>query len=227
VVCVGASGPFDSNAAAAALVGRHGGVEVYAAVGIHPHNADTADDAAFAALEALTARPGVVALGETGLDFHYDNSPRPAQQASFVRHVALARRLDLPLVIHVREAHAETLALLAAEPLGPAGGVIHCFTGDRDDARRYLDLGLHVSVAGIVTFKSADTLREAVRFVPADRLLVETDAPFLAPVPHRGKRNEPARVRLVAEAVARTRSEPYAGVAAATSANARGLFRLA
>jgi TatD DNase family protein len=226
VVCVGASGPFDSNAAAVALAGRHEGVAVYAAIGIHPHNADTADDAAFAALAGLAARPGVVALGETGLDFHYENSPRPAQHASFVRHVVLARRLDLPLVIHVREAHAEAAALLAAEALGPAGGVIHCFTGVRDDARRYLDLGLHVSVAGIVTFKNADALRDAVRFVPADRLLIETDAPFLAPVPHRGKRNEPARVRLVAEAVARTRGEPFAAVAAATSANARRLFRL-
>jgi TatD DNase family protein len=226
VVCIGASGAFDSNAAAVALVGRREGVAVYAAVGIHPHNADTADDASFAALEALAARPGVVALGETGLDFHYENSPRTVQRAAFARHVALARRLDLPLVIHVREAHAEAAALLGAEPLGPAGGVIHCFTGDRNDARRYLDLGLHVSVAGIVTFKNADALRDAVRFVPPDRLLVETDAPFLAPVPHRGKRNEPARVRVVAEAVARTRGEPFAAVAASTTANARGLFRL-
>lgn len=226
VVCVGASGPFDSNAAAVALAGRHAGVAVYAAIGIHPHEAAAADDAAFARLEALAARPGVVALGETGLDLHYEHSPRAAQHAAFARHVALARRFDLPLVVHVREAHAEAAALLASDPLGPAGGVIHCFTGNRDDARRYLDLGLHLSIAGIVTFRNADALRDAVRFVPADRLLVETDAPFLAPAPHRGGRNEPARVRVVAEAVAQARGEPFSAVAAATAANARRLFRL-
>jgi TatD DNase family protein len=169
----------------------------------------------------------VVAVGETGLDFHYDFSPREAQRAAFVRSIALARRLRLPLVVHVREAHAEAADLLGREGGGTLEGVIHCFTGDRADACRYLDLGFHVSVAGIVTFKNADALRDAVRGVPADRLLVETDAPFLAPVPHRGRRNEPAHVRVVAEAVAAVRGEPFPEVAAATSANARRLFRLA
>ena len=226
LVCVGATGPAAANAAAVALVGRHGPVEVVSTVGVHPHHADTADDEAFALLERLAGAPGVVGVGETGLDYHYDHSPRPAQQAAFARTVHLARRLGLPLVVHVREAHGDAAAILAAEGATGVGGVIHCFTGDAADARRYLDLGFHVSVAGIVTFRNADALRDAVRAVPLDRLLVETDAPYLAPVPHRGRRNEPAWVRVVAEAVAVVRGEPYAAVAEATAANARRLFRL-
>jgi len=224
LVCVGATGPAAANAATVALAGRQTPVEVVATVGIHPHHASTADDEAFALLERLAREPGVVAVGETGLDFHYDFSPPAAQRAAFARTIALARRLDLPLVVHVREAHAEAAAILHAE--GAAGGVIHCFTGDRDDARRYLDLGFDLSVAGIVTFRNADALRAAVRTVPSDRLLVETDAPYLAPVPHRGRRNEPAWVRNVAEAVALVRGEPLDAVAATTASNARRVFRL-
>jgi TatD DNase family protein len=226
LVCVGATGAAEANAPAVALAGQTSPVEIVATVGIHPHHARTADEAAFALLERLARAPGVVALGETGLDFHYDFSPRDAQRAAFAHTVALARRLGLPLVVHVREAHAEAANLLRAEGVPDAGGVIHCFTGDRDDARRYLDLGLHVSVAGIVTFRNADRLRDAVRAVPADRLLVETDAPYLAPVPHRGHRNEPAWVRVVAEAVAAVRDVSFDALAAATTANARRLFRL-
>ncbi len=227
LVCVGATGPAAANAAAVALAGRqHGAVEIVATVGIHPHHARSGDDAAFETLARLAAAPGVVAIGETGLDFHYDFSPPVAQRAAFARSIGLARRLGLPLVVHVREAHREAAEILRAEGAAAAGGVIHCFTGDVDDARRYLDLGFHVSVAGIVTFKNADALRDAVRAVPLDRLLVETDAPYLAPVPHRGRRNEPAHVHLVAEAVASVRHEPFATVASATTANARRLFRL-
>jgi TatD DNase family protein len=226
LVCVGATGPADHNASAVALAGRREPVVIVATVGVHPHHASTADDAAFATLERFAAAPGVVGLGETGLDFHYDFSPRSAQRAAFARSIALARQLDLPLVVHVREAHAEAADLLRTEGDGALAGVIHCFTGDRHDARRYLDLGFHVSVAGIVTFKNAESLRDAVRTVPLDRLLVETDAPFLAPVPYRGKRNEPAWVRNVAESVATVRGEPFDAVAAATTANARRLFRL-
>jgi TatD DNase family protein len=226
LVCVGATGPADHNASAVALAGRREPVVIVATVGVHPHHASTADDAAFATLERFAAAPGVVGLGETGLDFHYDFSPRPAQRAAFARSIALARRLDMPLVVHVREAHEEAADLLRGEGGGALAGVIHCFTGDRHDARRYLDLGFHVSVAGIVTFKNAEPLRDAVRTVPLDRLLVETDAPFLAPVPYRGKRNEPAWVREVAESVATVRGEPFDAVAAATTANARRLFRL-
>ena len=224
LVCVGATGPVESNLPAVALTGRKGPVEIVATVGIHPHDASSADEAAFTTLGRLAASPGVVGIGETGLDFHYDRSPRPAQRAAFARTVALARAVGLPLIVHVREAHPEAAAILHAEGAGAVGGVIHCFTGDRDDARRYLDLGFAISMAGIVTFKNAEALRDAVRTVPLDRLLVETDAPYLAPVPHRGRRNEPAHVRLVAEAVATVRGEPLATVAAATTANARRLF---
>jgi TatD DNase family protein len=227
LVCVGATGPAEANAPAVALANRTAPLRIVATVGIHPHTASTGDDAAFALLERFAQAPGVVGLGETGLDFHYDLSPRPAQRAAFARTVQLARALDRPLVVHVREAHAEAADLLRTEGASAVGGVIHCFTGDRHDAGRYLDLGFHVSVAGIVTFRNADALRDAVRAVPLDRLLIETDAPFLAPVPHRGKRNEPAHVRVVAETVAAVRGEPFDAVAAATTANALRLFRLA
>jgi TatD DNase family protein len=226
LVCVGATGPAEANAPAVALAGRHGEVDLFATVGIHPHHASTGDDAAFATLERLAAAPGVVAIGETGLDFHYDFSPRPAQLAAFARTVALARRLAMPLVVHVREAHAEAAAMLSAEKATDVGGVIHCFTGDAEDARRYLDLGFHISASGIVTFKNADALRQAIRGVPRERLLIETDAPYLAPVPHRGRRNEPAWVRVVAAAVAAVRGEPLPELAASTAVNARRLFRL-
>ncbi len=226
LVCVGATGTVERNAPAVALAGRRTPVTIAVTVGIHPHDAVTATDDAFARLEHFARQPGVVALGETGLDFHYDHSPRPAQCAAFARTIALARTLGMPLIVHVREAHAEAADILRAEDGAAVGGVIHCFTGDENDARRYLDLGFHVSVAGIVTFRNAESLRHAVRHVPLDRLLVETDAPYLAPVPHRGRRNEPAHVRLVAEAVAAVRGEPFVTVAAATTTNARRLFRL-
>jgi TatD DNase family protein len=224
LVCVGATGPAAANAGAVALAGWHGAVEIVATVGIHPHHASEADEPALALIEELAGRPGVVGIGETGLDYHYDHSPRPAQRDAFARTIRLAQKLRRPLVVHVREAHDDAVDILRAE--GASQGVIHCFTGNRDEARRYLDLGFHISVAGIVTFKNADALRDAVRAVPLDRLLVETDSPYLAPIPHRGRRNEPAHVRLVAEAVATTRSEPFATIADATTANARRLFGL-
>jgi TatD DNase family protein len=226
LVCVGATGAVDRNRPALALAGMRRGVRVVASVGIHPHDASTADDASLALLREFANAPGVVALGETGLDYYYDHSPRAAQREAFARTAAMARELDLPLVVHVRDAHRDAADVLREEPLSEAGGVIHCFTGDADDARRYLDLGLHLSVSGIVTFRNADALRQAVRTIPEDRLLIETDAPFLAPVPHRGKRNEPAHVRLVAEAVAQVQGRPFDTVARTTAANASRVFRL-
>ena len=227
IVCVGATGPVDSNAPAVALAGDRGGVRIAVAVGVHPHNASSLDDGALATLTCLARAPGVVAIGETGLDYYYEHSPRDAQRTAFARTVALARSVGLPLVVHVRDAHRDAADILAREGAAAAGGVIHCFTGTRDDVRPYLDLGFHISVAGIVTFRNAESLREAVRHVPLDRLLVETDSPFLAPVPHRGRRNEPAHVRVVAESVATTRGEPFTTIAQATTANALRLFRLA
>ena len=226
IICVGATGSIERNGPTLAIAGRRGPVDVFATVGIHPHDAQTADDAAFDTLARFATAPGVVGVGETGLDYHYDHSPRDTQRAVFARTIALARSLSLPLVVHVREAHEEAADLLRSEGAGQLAGVIHCFTGDRDDAFRYLDLGFEVSVSGIVTFRNADALRDAVRHVPLGNLMVETDAPYLAPVPHRGKRNEPAYVRVVAEAVALVRSEPFDALASATSANAARLFRI-
>jgi len=226
LVCVGATGSVERNAPSLALIGEHDGVRVVATVGIHPHDAASADDAAFDTLREWCALPGVVGVGETGLDYHYDHSPRPVQRSAFARTVALAHDTGLPLVVHVREAHADAADLLRSERVPAGGAIIHCFTGDRDDARRYLDLGVHVSISGIVTFRNADALRAAVRVVPDDHLLIETDAPYLAPIPHRGKRNEPAHVAVVAAAVAQVRGQSLDHVAALTSANSQRIFRL-
>jgi TatD DNase family protein len=197
-----------------------------ATIGIHPHECAAVGEADWRRSAELAADARVVAVGETGLDFHYDHSPREAQEACFRRSIRMAHQAGKPLVIHVREAEEATLRILREEGLPAAGGVIHCFTGDAAAARAWLALGLHVSVAGIVTFKTAEAIREAVRLVPDDRLLVETDAPYLAPIPFRGKRNEPAHVRLVAEKVAEVRGQPLERVAEFTTENARRLFRL-
>jgi TatD DNase family protein len=196
-----------------------------ATAGVHPHDAADATDADFAELRRLCATPEVVAVGECGLDYHYDRSPREAQKARFAQQIALAAELDKPVVVHTREADDDTGALLHAG-LGGSGGVIHCFTGDWAAARRYLDLGLYISLSGVLTFRNAEALRDAAARIPLDRLLVETDAPFLAPVPHRGKRNEPAHVRVTASCLAGLRGVPLERIAEATSANARRALRL-
>jgi TatD DNase family protein len=197
-----------------------------ATIGFHPHEAAKHRDEDWVAAEALARDPHVVAVGENGLDFHYDLSPRGAQEESFRRGLRLARAVGKPIVVHTRSADADTVRVLREEGVPPAGGVIHCFTSDAAAARAYLDLGLHVSVAGIVTFKTAGAIREAVRIVPRDRLTVETDSPYLAPVPYRGKRNEPAHVAEVAAEVARVWGTTAEEVARATTENVRRLFRL-
>jgi TatD DNase family protein len=197
-----------------------------ATAGVHPHECARVPEADWARLGELARDPRVVAVGETGLDFHYDHSPRPAQEECFRRSLRIAREAGKPAVIHVREADAACAAILGSEGVPPAGGVIHCFTGDAAAARRYLDMGLFLSVAGVVTFKAAEALREAVRIVPRDRLLVETDCPYLAPVPFRGKRNEPAWVARTAEKVAELWGTTLEEVGEITSGNARRLLRL-
>ena len=197
-----------------------------ATVGVHPHECAKVGEADWLASEALARDPRVVGVGETGLDFHYDLSPRGVQEAAFRRSLRIARAAGKPVVVHVREADEAAARVIREEGLPAAGGVIHCFTGDAAAARTYLDLGLHVSVAGIATFKTAGAIREAIRLVPQDRLLVETDSPFLAPVPLRGRRNEPANVVHVARTVAEVWGLPIEAVAALTTANARRLFRL-
>jgi len=225
VVCIGLwRGPGDFGNALA-LTRRDPGMFA-ATAGIHPHECARVPEEDWEALARLAALPEVVGVGESGLDFHYDHSPRPVQVASFRRSIAISKAAGKPLVVHEREADAACLEALAAEGLPAAGGGIHCFTGGPAVARRYLDLGLYLSVAGVVTFRAAEALRQAVRAVPRDRLLVETDCPFLAPVPFRGKRNEPAHVARVAAQVAELWGLPAEEVGEITAANARRLFRL-
>lgn len=202
----------------------HAEPDIWATVGVHPHDAARIGEGWWEQLEAWGRDPRVVGIGETGLDFYYDHSPRDAQAEAFRRHVRLARRLGRPVVCHVRDAHAETAALLREERAHE--GIIHCFTGGPDDASAYVNIDFYVSFSGIVTFKSARALREAVRRVPLDRLLIETDCPYLAPVPMRGKRNEPAYLVHTAEVVAREAGVSPAELAAATVANARRVFGL-
>jgi TatD DNase family protein len=196
-----------------------------ATAGVHPHDAARASEEDLRELEKICREPECVAVGECGLDYHYDRSPREVQREVFAAHVRLAKALAKPVVVHTREADADTAAILERE-LGPDGGVIHCFTGDWTAAQRYLGLGLHISLSGVLTFKAADPLRDAAARIPLPRLLVETDCPFLAPVPHRGKRNEPAYVRLTAERLASVRGVSSAEVEAATTENARRVLRL-
>jgi TatD DNase family protein len=193
--------------------------------GIHPHDAGRASEADFAELRRICSDPEVVAVGECGLDFHYDRSPREAQRAVFVRQLRLARELGKPVVVHTREADVETAEILGRE-LGPDSGVIHCFTSDWPAAQRYLGLGMGLSFSGVITFKNAEAVREAAARVPLDRILVETDCPYLAPVPYRGKRNEPAYVAATAAALAGLRRLSPDEVARTTTENARKILRL-
>jgi len=196
-----------------------------ATAGIHPHDAARATAQDLRELEAICRETDCVAVGECGLDYHYDRSPREVQRELFATQVRLAKALKKPVVVHTREADADTADILERE-LGPDNGVIHCFTGDWAAAQQYLALGLHISLSGVLTFKAADALREAAARIPLERLLVETDCPFLTPVPHRGKRNEPAYVRLTAERLAEVRGIPLAEVERATTENARRALRL-
>ena len=201
--------------------------DVWATVGVHPHDAGEATEADFEALERMAREePRVVGFGEMGLDFFRNLSPPDAQRRAFRRQIDIARRVRKPLVIHCRDAHDETLALLAEERAGETGGVMHCFSGDVAIARRCLDLGLYISLAGPVTYKNARALPDVARFVPEDRLVVETDCPYLPPTPHRGKRNEPAYVALTAEHVARLRGADSEALGDRLTANAASLFRI-
>lgn len=192
--------------------------------GVHPHEANKLDDAVLDAIEAAAADPLCVAIGETGLDFHYDFSPRDAQLESFRRQIALARKLGKPLIVHSRSAPAETLEILSSEQARDVGGIIHCFTEDAEFARGALDLGFVSSFSGIVTFKNSKQIQEAARLQPLDSILVETDAPYLAPIPHRGKRNEPSFVADTARFVAELRGISLDTLIEATTRNALRIF---
>ncbi|HEX8433564.1 TatD family hydrolase [Archangium sp.] len=191
-------------------------------LGIHPHEAARATEVDLEHLERTCARPEIHAVGEAGLDYYYDHSPREVQAQVFRRQCALAKRLGKPLVVHVRDAHEDCEAILKEE--GVSRGVIHCFTGDTDAARRYLDMGFLLSLSGVVTYKKTEALQDAVRFAPLERLMVETDSPYLAPVPYRGKKNEPSYVIETAKKVSELKGVSLDRVAEVTTANAAGLF---
>ena len=175
---------------------------VFATIGVHPHESHNIVNTWYDEFRQLAQRPKVVAYGEIGLDYHYNHSPHDVQRQRFREQVQLAKELDLPLVIHTREAQEDTITILKEEGAADVGGVFHCFSGDAWLAKDALDLGFYLSFSGIITFKNASMLREMIRMVPLDRILVETDSPYLTPVPHRGKRNEPSFVRHVAETIA-------------------------
>ncbi len=198
---------------------------VYCTVGIHPHEAGNEPQVTAEHLIRLAEHPKVVGFGETGLDYHYDNSPRDAQRAGFRVHIEAARRAGLPVVVHSRAADADTVAILEDEHAkGPFSGVMHCFSTAHEVAEKAVALGLYVSFSGIVTFKNADDLRETAKSLPEDRILLETDAPYLAPVPKRGKRNEPAFTAITAARVAELRGVDETAFAAATTDNFFRLF---
>ena len=221
-LCIGVSA--DNTAAVKALAQRYEDVDC--SVGVHPLDLEPGAEPALDWLIQELDGPGVVAIGETGLDYHYEPEAAELQQQSFRLHLEAARMTDKPVIVHTRAARSDTLALLRDASL-PQAGVLHCFTEDWDMAKAALDLGFYISLSGIVTFRNAEALRDVARRVPQDRLLVETDSPYLAPVPHRGKPNLPQYVRDVAEFLAELRGVPFETLAEQTTTNFRRLFPLA
>jgi TatD DNase family protein len=228
IVCIGASEGFESNARALAVADARAGVAgpaFWATVGVHPHDAKIVDAECLAKVRTLAAHPRVVAIGETGLDYYYDHSPREKQQEVFREFLRMAKTLGLPAVIHTRDAEDDTIAILREEDAASIGGVIHCFTGTEKLARAALDVGFYISFSGVVTFRNADPLRAIARELPRDRVLVETDCPYLAPVPYRGKRNEPAYIMETTKTLATLWGVPIEEVKRMTGENAARLFR--
>lgn len=221
-LCIGVSA--DNAATVKGLAERYADVDC--SVGVHPLDLEPGAEPALDWLLGELAHPKVVAIGETGLDYHYEPESAALQQASFRLHLEAARITGKPVIVHTREARADTLALLREAAL-PQAGVLHCFTEDWEMAKAALDIGFYISLSGIITFRNAEALREVARQVPADRLLVETDSPYLAPVPHRGKPNLPQYVREVAEYLAVLRGVSYEALAEQTSSNFKRLFPLA
>ena len=199
---------------------------IYAVVGIHPHDADDADLDAFKKLRELAVKDKVVAIGETGLDFHYDNSPREKQKQAFRAQLRLASELNLPVVIHARDADEDAIKILKEEGIENIGGIMHCFASDVKMAKEALDLGLYLAFGGLITFSNLDNLRRVVKNVPMDKMLIETDAPYLTPDPYRGKRNEPLYVKYVAEKIAEIKDLSLEEVAEITTRNAERIYNI-
>jgi TatD DNase family protein len=220
IVCVGASSGYESNPRTLALVEQHDWL--YATVGIHPHDARVASDDVVEKIRAHSSHPKVVAVGEIGLDYHYDLSPRDQQRTTFARFLELAGAVNKPVVIHTREAEEDTVAILRDS--GVTSGVIHCFTGTEYLAQASLELGFYISFSGVLTFRNADRLRAIARDLPRDRVLVETDCPFLAPVPMRGKENEPSFIVHTASCLAKEWGEELDQIKQVTGENAIRLF---
>ncbi len=209
-----------------ALEIAHSHASVYAILGVHPHNARETDDQTYSLLMGLCGDEKVKAYGEIGLDFFRNLSPKEIQLQRFREQVGLAKKLGLPIVVHDREAHREIIEILKSEKAEACGGIIHCFSGDYEMARVCIDMGFYISIPGTITFKNAEGLREVVRKIPLESLLVETDAPFLTPEPFRGKRNEPSYVRYTAQKVAEVKKVTFEKVAEVTTENALRVYRL-
>lgn len=199
---------------------------VYAAVGVHPHNAGDFNENILSAIADFASRPKVVAIGEIGLDYYCDNAPREAQKIAFARQISLALDLKLPIIVHDRDAHEDTLAILKSENAKTTGGVLHCFAGSVEMAREVLKNNFYISIAGPVTFKNARKLIDVVKYVPDDRLMIETDCPYLTPEPFRGKRNDSSYIRYTADKIAEIKGRSVEEIARITTANARRLFNI-
>ena len=199
---------------------------IYAAVGVHPHAAKEMDDATIGILKSFTNREKVIAIGEIGLDYYYDNSPRDIQRQRFIEQLNLAKEVDLPVIIHSRSAAGETFEILKEAQDGNLEGVLHCYSGSVEMAIEYIKLGFYISIAGPITFKNSKVAKEVAKAVPLDKLLIETDSPYLTPEPYRGKRNEPIYVRYVAGTIAEAKGLSFEEIAKATAENAKKLFRI-
>lgn len=197
---------------------------IYAAVGVHPHDAKDMDKSTIELLKSFTSRKKVIAIGEIGLDYYYDNSPRDIQKKRFKEQIELAKEVNLPIIVHSRDASEDTYNILKEAQDGTLKGVLHCYSGSVEMAMEYIKLGFYISLAGPVTFKKARVPKEVAKAVPIDRLLVETDSPYLTPEPYRGKRNEPTFVRYVAGTIAELRNMPFEELASKTGENAKRLF---
>lgn len=220
--CILAGSDMETSEQIVALTKEH--AHVYGVVGIHPHDAKTWTDDCAQRIADWTKEERIVGVGEIGLDYYYDHSPRDVQKEVFVKQLLLARQLDMPAVFHVRDAHGDVLDLLRANRSQLPAGVVHCYSGSVESAREYLDMGFYISFAGPITFKNANKLLDVAEYVPQDRILVETDSPYLAPVPMRGRRNEPTFVQYVAQTVAELRGISAEEMAQAAFENACRLF---